>query len=193
MNDDKFTQEVLHGDIHTSNQKMAGLETRPQAKTFIYALLYGAGDAKIGSVVGGTARDGAELRHRFLSNLPTFKRLSEAVQRKGQAEGKLKAIDGRVLRVRHPHASLNTLIQGSSAVLMKKWFMYVDHHLRRRNLNAKIVAMVHDELVLECCKKDVDPAEKCVILSIRQVNESYKQRCKLDCDVQTGNNWSEIH
>ena len=193
MNDDKFTQEVLHGDIHTSNQKMAGLETRPQAKTFIYALLYGAGDAKIGSVVGGTARDGAELRHRFLSNLPTFKRLSEAVQRKGQAEGKLKAIDGRVLRVRHPHASLNTLIQGSSAVLMKKWFMYVDHHLRRRNLNAKIVAMVHDELVLECCKKDVDPAEECVILSIRQVNESYKLRCKLDCDVQTGNNWSEIH
>ena len=193
MNDDGFTKEVLHGDIHTANQEMAGLETRPQAKTFIYALLYGAGDAKIGSVVGGTARDGAELRRRFLSNLPSYKRLSEAVQRKGASQGKLKGIDGRVLRVRHAHASLNTLIQGSSAVLMKKWFMYVDHHIRRRKLDASIVAMVHDELVLESCEKDVDPVSQCVILSISQVNKAYNLRCKLDCDLQIGNNWSEIH
>tara|TARA_R110002020_G_scaffold336482_1_gene551889 strand:- start:17751 stop:19397 length:1647 start_codon:yes stop_codon:yes gene_type:complete len=193
MKDDKFTKEVLHGDIHTANQKMAGLSTRAQAKTFIYALLYGAGDAKIGSVVGGTSKDGAVLRSRFLSSLPSYKRLSDAVQRKGAGEGKLRAIDGRVLRVRHPHASLNTLIQGSSAVLMKKWFMYVDHHLRKRKLDAKIVAMVHDELVLESCEKDVDAASRCVIISISQVNKSYDLRCKLDCDIQTGNNWSEIH
>jgi DNA polymerase I-like protein with 3'-5' exonuclease and polymerase domains len=67
MKDDNFTKEVLHGDIHTANQQMAGLENRPQAKTFIYALLYGAGDEKIGAVVGGSARDGARLRRRFLT------------------------------------------------------------------------------------------------------------------------------
>lgn len=193
MNDDGFSKEVLHGDIHSVNQQMAGLETRPQAKTFIYALLYGAGDEKIGSVVGGSARDGAALRRRFLSNLPSYKRLSDAVQKKGREEGKLRAIDGRVLRVRHPHASLNTLIQGSSAVLMKKWFMYVDHYLRTRRLDARIVAMVHDELVLESCEKDVASAQQCVILSISQVNRAYNLRCKLDCDTQIGNNWSEIH
>lgn len=193
MNDPKFTKEVLEGDVHTANQQMAGLENRAQAKTFIYALLYGAGDAKIGSVVNGSAKDGAELRERFMANMPSYKRLSEAVMRKGQSQGKLIALDGRVLRVRSAHASLNTLIQGSSAVLMKKWFMYVDYHLRRRKLDAKIVAMVHDELVLETSEKDVDHAKDCVILSIRQVNKAYKLNCELDCDVQTGNNWSEIH
>mgnify|MGYP003630267047 FL=1 len=193
MNDPKFTKEVLEGDVHTANQQMAGLENRAQAKTFIYALLYGAGDAKIGSVVNGSAKDGAELRQRFMANMPAYKRLSEAVMRKGQSQGKLLALDGRVLRVRSAHASLNTLIQGSSAVLMKKWFMYVDHHLRRRKLDAKIVAMVHDELVLETSDKDVDSAKDCVILSIRQVNKAYNLSCELDCDVQTGNNWSEIH
>jgi DNA polymerase I-like protein with 3'-5' exonuclease and polymerase domains len=76
---------------------------------------------------------------------------------------------------------------------MKKWFMYVDYHLRRRQANAKIVAMVHDELVIESGSKDVDLAKDCVILSIRQVNKAYKLRCQLDCDVQIGNNWSEIH
>lgn len=193
MNDDKFTKEVLEGDVHTANQRMAGLDTRDQAKTFIYALLYGAGDAKIGAVVNGSAKDGAELRSRFMSNMPAYKRLSEAVIRKGESEGRLKAIDGRVLRVRSGHASLNTLIQGSSAVLMKKWFMYVDHYLRRRRIRSKIVAMIHDELVLESAEKDVDATTESVILSISQVNKAYSLRCKLECDVQVGNNWSEIH
>jgi DNA polymerase-1 len=193
MNDDKFTKEVLEGDVHTANQRMAGLDTRDQAKTFIYALLYGAGDAKIGAVVNGSAKDGAELRSRFMSNMPAYKRLSEAVIRKGESEGRLKAIDGRVLRVRSGHASLNTLIQGSSAVLMKKWFMYVDHHLRTRKIRSKIVAMIHDELVLESDEKDIDAATESVILSISQVNKAYDLRCKLECDVQVGNNWSEIH
>jgi len=193
MNDKRFTREVLEGDVHSANQKMAGLETRDQAKTFIYALLYGAGDEKIGSVVGGNRSDGAVLRSRFLANLPTYKRLSDAVQEKGRRVGKLKAIDGRILRVRHPHASLNTLIQGSSAVLMKKWFMYTEYFLRHRRLDASIVAMVHDELVLESCKKDVDNVKNSVIISISQVNKDYKLKCELDCDIQIGNNWSEIH
>ncbi len=193
MDDERFTREILEGDIHTANQQMAGLETRDQAKTFIYALLYGAGDAKIGAVVNGSAKDGAQLRSRFMANMPAYKRLSEAVIRKGESVGKLKALDGRVLRVRSGHASLNTLIQGSSAVLMKKWFMFVDYHLRWRKADAKIVAMVHDELVIESDSKAVDLARECVILSIRQVNKAYRMRCKLDCDVQIGNNWSEIH
>jgi DNA polymerase I-like protein with 3'-5' exonuclease and polymerase domains len=193
MDDEKFTKEVLEGDVHTANQKMAGLDTRDQAKTFIYALLYGAGDAKIGAVVNGSAKDGAKLRASFMSNMPAYKRLSEAVIRKGENEGKLKGIDGRIIRVRSGHASLNTLIQGSSAVLMKKWFMYVDHHLRRRKLDSKIIAMIHDELVIETIEKDIDLCKESVILSISQVNKAYNLRCKLDCDVQIGNNWSEIH
>ena len=90
MSDDKFTKEVLEGDVHTANQKMAGLDTRDQAKTFIYALLYGAGDAKIGAVVNGSAKDGAELRSRFMANMPAYKRLSEAVIRKGESQGQTK-------------------------------------------------------------------------------------------------------
>ncbi len=60
MDDKEFTNVLLTEDIHTRNQMAAGLETRPQAKTFIYAFLYGAGDAKIGSIVGGSPRDGAK-------------------------------------------------------------------------------------------------------------------------------------
>ena len=73
MNDKEYTNEILHGDIHTANQKLAGLESRDQAKTFIYAFLYGAGDAKLGTIVGGNARTGTALRARFLDGLPTLR------------------------------------------------------------------------------------------------------------------------
>ena len=190
MNDAAYTREVLEGDIHTTNQKMAGLPTRDTAKVFIYALLYGAGDAKLGTIVEGTAADGKALRERFLANLPAFTKLRSAVILKGTQRHRLKGIDGRILHVRHPHASLNTLIQGSSAILMKSWFMRTDGKLPD---GAKIVAMVHDELVIEALEKDVDRVSQCAKLSLQLVNKEYNLRCKLDCDVISGNNWSEIH
>jgi DNA polymerase I len=193
VNDPAYTAEILDGDIHTANQKMAGLETRDQAKTFIYALLYGAGAAKIGTVVGGSASDGKRLRDRFLANLPAFNRFQRAVLSKAESGGVLKAIDGRLLRVRHPHAAVNTLIQGSSAVLMKKWFLYTDYLLNKKDARAAIVAMVHDEMVIETSISTIELSSECVKLGISQVNKSYGLRCPLGCDVKIGNNWSEIH
>ena len=193
MNDEGFTKELLEGDIHTENQRRAGLPTRDSAKTFIFALLYGAGDAKLGTVVGGTSRDGRGLREKFLGSLPAFRRLREAVTEKGGRGGTLKGLDGRTLHVRHPHASLNTLIQGSSAILMKKWFMNTARSLKTRKTGAKVVAMIHDEIVIESPEKSVDTVRDCAKLSIVQVNNEYGLRCQLECDVDIGNNWSEVH
>lgn len=110
MNDKGYTNEILTGDIHTANQLAAGLETRNQAKTFIYAFLYGAGDAKIGSIVGGSARDGKRLKEKFLRNTPALRALRERV---GVASGRgyVLGLDGRRVYVRSEHAALNTLLQ----------------------------------------------------------------------------------
>ena len=62
----EYANEILNGDIHTTNQNAAGLETRNQAKTFIYSLIYGAGNAKIGSVVGGSANKGCKTQGKVL-------------------------------------------------------------------------------------------------------------------------------
>ena len=75
MNDANFTEEVLNGDIHTANMRMAGISDRDQAKTFIYAFMYGAGASKIGKIVGKGAKEGQELINRFLSNMPALKEL----------------------------------------------------------------------------------------------------------------------
>ena len=53
---------VLQGDVHTENQRAAGLATRGEAKTFIYAFLYGAGGWKIGIIPGVTDEDIATFK-----------------------------------------------------------------------------------------------------------------------------------
>ena len=75
MRDENYTNEILSGDIHTANMKAAGLTDRNQAKTFIYAFLYGAGPAKIGQIVGGGYKEGQQLTDSFLRNTPALARL----------------------------------------------------------------------------------------------------------------------
>ena len=126
MGDKEYTNEILHGDIHTANQNLAGLESRDQAKTFIYAFLYGAGDAKLGTIVGGNARTGSALRARFLNGLPTLRILRRELQKAGA--GYLKGLDGRQLQVRSAHSALNTLLQGAGAIVMKKALVIIDEY-----------------------------------------------------------------
>ena len=66
MNDRTSHVRLLMGMCYR-NQNAAGLPTRDNAKTFIYAFLYGAGAAKIGKIVDGTAKDGKKLIDKFLS------------------------------------------------------------------------------------------------------------------------------
>ena len=65
--------------------------------------------------------------------------------------------------------------------------------MKRRNTNGRVIAMVHDEIILESGKKDVDIVAESVKLGISQVNKQFDIRCALDCDINFGTNWSEIH
>jgi DNA polymerase I len=155
MNDKEYTNEVINGDIHTTNQKLAGLKSRNQAKTFIYAFLYGAGDAKIGTVVGGTKKDGARLKKSFLNNLPPLKHLRDSVKREA-AKGFVKGLDGRKVFVRSEHAALNTKLQSAGAIVMKMAKIILAEKMK--DLDAKFVANVHDEWQIEV---RADQAETC--------------------------------
>ena len=124
MGDKKFTDEVVGGDIHTANQKAAGLPSRDSAKTFIYALIYGAGPAKIGSIVGGGAKEGKKIMDKFMSNMPALKTLRDKVDR-ASGTGYIRGLDGRLLKVRQQHAAMNLLLQGAGAIICKEWLRQI--------------------------------------------------------------------
>ena len=147
-----YAKEVIDGDVHTANMAAAGLATRDQAKTFIYALLYGAGNAKIGSIVGGNAAAGARLRQQFLDGFPAFASLLRAVKAAVENKGHLIGLDLRKLVVRSEHAALNTLLQSAGALICKKWVELIDNEIRTRGIDAEIVAWVHDEVQIRTRK-----------------------------------------
>jgi len=192
MNDKEYINEVVNGDIHTTNQKLAGLESRDTAKTFIYALVYGAGDAKIGSVVGGSRKQGKELKQRFLDNLPTFKTLKDKVQ--GAAKrGYLKGIDGRKIYIRHEHAALNSLLQGGGAIVMKKALEILANKLELNTTQFKFVANIHDEWQVEVAECRANKVGQLAVQSIIDAGKHFNMRCPLDGEYKIGGDWSETH
>ena len=192
MDDKEYTNEVTEGDIHTANQKAAGLKSRNQAKTFIYAFIYGAGDAKIGSVVGGNQRDGAKLRKSFLDNNPSLKLLRERVS-KAAKRGYLKGLDGRKIYVRSEHAALNSLLQGGGAIVMKRALLMLESLLKLNSLDARFVANIHDEWQMEVREDIADFVGELAVGCIEKAGEYYKLRCPLTGEYKIGDNWSETH
>jgi DNA polymerase I-like protein with 3'-5' exonuclease and polymerase domains len=193
MNDDEYTSEVVSGDIHTANQKAAGLETRNQAKTFIYAFLYGAGSPKIGSIVGGGAKEGQKLITSFLRNTPKLKALREKVSRIYSEKGWLPGLDGRKLLVRSEHSSLNTLLQGAGAIVMKQAVVLLSNRLKREKIEHKFCANVHDEWQIETKEETADLVGQYGVLAIEEAGKVLKMRCPLGGEYRTGLTWKDTH
>jgi len=193
MRDDAYTTEVVSGDIHTANQKAAGLETRNQAKTFIYAFLYGAGAAKIGSIVGGSSKEGQALITRFLRNTPRLRALREKVSRIYVQKAWLPGLDGRKLLVRSEHSALNTLLQGAGAIAMKQALVIFNKRLRQSKMDYKFVANVHDEWQLEVEEHRADEAGKMGVQAITDASVVLNMRCPLGGEYRVGNNWKDTH
>jgi len=192
MNDEEYTNEILNGDIHTANQQLAQLESRDKAKTFIYALMYGAGDEKLGKVVGGNTADGKRARQYFFDNKPSFKSLRDRVQR-ASAKKFLKGLDGRKLYVRNQHSALNTLLQGAGAIVMKKALVILDSLLKLNTIQYKFVANIHDEWQIEVDESQADFVGGLAVESISKAGEYFNLRCPLDGEYKIGGNWSETH
>ena len=193
MKDDAYIYEVTQGDIHTANQKAAGLETRAQAKTFIYAFLYGAGAAKIGKVVGAGAKEGQRLIDSFLENTPKLRTLREDVARICKSSGSLPGLDGRRLHVRSDHAAVNTLLQGAGAIVMKQALVILDERLSKLGVDYKFVANVHDEWQIEVEEAYADMVGKLGVQAIEQAGRVLEMRCPLTGEYRVGNSWKETH
>ena len=192
MNDATFTDILLTGDIHTHNMQMAGLTDRDQAKTFIYAFMYGAGASKIGQIVGAGAKEGQQLINKFLSSMPALKRVRDSVT-KAANKGMIKGIDGRLLHIRSPHSALNTLIQGAGAVVCKVWLINMIKRIRRTGVDAKLVASIHDEYQFEVLNKDVKRFGQLTKDAMKDTEKQLHMKCPLDNEWKVGRTWAQTH
>ena len=183
-------------DIHTLNQKAAGLPTRDDAKTFIYAFLYGAGAEKLGTIIGGSAKEGNKLKTKFFHKIPAIKQLVEGVGKTVKEKGFLKALDGNRYFIRSEHSALNTLLQGAGALVMKYYACCLYDKLISKYKwgdDFAFLLNVHDEVQLEVNEDIAEDIAKICEDTFEEVTELLKFRIKLKGQANVGINWASTH
>lgn len=193
----RYAKILLEQDIHQVNADKIGISRR-QVKTITYCFLYGGGNQKLGLSYDNmlplekAKKKGAEIRRAYMDAIPGLEKLVEDTKRVA-GRGSIRAIDKRQIIVDKEHKALNCLLQGSAAVVAKRWLLLTDHNIRMSNMEYERYAFVHDEQVLGSDPKYAhDIAEICK-LSALQAGEYYNLRLPIEADAQIGDNWAEVH
>ena len=183
-------------DTHTVQAKILGCD-RDTEKTWFYGFIYGAQDPKLGSILGGTRQQGKESRLRIQSKVPGLGKLVTKVH-EASDRGYLTGIDGRKIKVRSKHASLNSLLQGCGAAIMKRFLVILKARLTNAGYVSGtdywIVLNIHDEIQVETKNKAMAEfiGHHCK-QAIKEAGEYYDFKCPIDGEFSIGKNWSETH
>jgi len=190
----RYAKILLTGDIHQTNADAIGV-TRRQVKTITYAFLYGAGNAKIGYTYdkqlseAAAKKKGKEIREAYVAAIPGLKELLEAVH-KASARGYVRGLDNRHILCDSRHKSLNYLIQGSSAIIAKRWMVLANGNLPE---TARQVAFIHDELQFECSQSQAEDLKFLLELTATEAGEYYNMRCPIAAEAKSGATWADVH
>jgi len=203
-------------DMHSVNARALGLDPlktypietrqisgRDIAKVWFYAFLYGAGDFKLGTIMGSEGTDnkiaaaGKHSRSQFLTSLPALKVLTEQVKSLATTRGYLKSLDGGKLVVRSQHGALNTLLQSAGAIIMKQALVILDQDLQTQGLipssDYEFCANVHDEWQIDVLPHHAELVMNLSQDSIRKAGEVLKFACPLQGNASQGLTWRDTH
>lgn len=199
-------------DIHSYNAKLFGIwdgvgeiekSQRNLSKSCIFAVCYGAGARKVGSLFYPKESEqkmmakGKEVIDTFYKRLPAIKKLKDKIAERISSRGYLTGIDGRHLQIRSAHSALNQLLQSTGAVLMKKATCILHEDLAEQGLihhqDYGFCGFFHDEWQLAVKPKYVDTLQKTSIKAIEKSGEFFDLLCPFTGESRAGANWKETH
>ena len=128
----------------------------------IYAFLYGSGILGLALGCGVTEAQMRKVVKRFLKELPKLDDLIQGVQNAALTKGYMKAVDGRLGRVRRSggevktHTALNVLLQMTGSLCMKWGLYFALEMFQKAGIDARLVANVHDEIQMEVRDSEIE-------------------------------------
>ena len=192
-------------DIHRYNQEQFGVSDREIAKRLIYAMLYGSGADKAGTIIDPSQKDPIKLKalgrnaiNGFLNGVPALRKLKNKIEETLNTRGYLIGIDGRALHCRSGFKGLNLLLQSAGGLIMKQVVVNIHKNIEE-NLELPYggvweqLLMVHDEVQLTCNKKYTEEIRNEALKAFPQAQEFFDFRCKIEGDSHVGTNWAETH
>jgi len=190
LNRPDFTKQVVEGDPHQYNADVVGI-TRPQAKTLIYAIMYGAAAPKIAKTLGVPIREGAKIRNMFLERLGLKELIDECISE--QERGRVSLLDGSQVVCPSPHAALNYKLQGGGARVMAAASIDLERNIQRNGLDSLKVGDIHDEWQYDCDPRDADTHARLSVEAIRAAGVELSLTVPLDGEAKKGLTWAQTH
>ncbi len=190
----RYAEILINGDIHQTNADKIGI-SRSQVKTVTYAFLYGAGDAKIGYSYdkqfsqSKAKKKGKEIRAAYVDAIPGLKDLLEGVKKASQ-RGYVRGLDNRHISVDSQHKALNYLLQGSAAIIAKKWMVLANERLPE---HTNQLAFIHDELQFETKEEQIKDLKFLLELTAQEAGKFYNMRCPVTAEAKHGGTWADVH
>lgn len=202
LESEEFVKSVLEGkkedgtDPHSRNAKLLGID-RDGAKTFIYAYLLGAGNQKLGAIIGGSRKTGAAAHRRFTEGIPGLAQLKNERVPKDAARGYFEGLDGRLIKCDSEHHMLAGYLQTGEACIMKHANVLWRSRANAGNLGIawRQVNFVHDEWQTEVrgTREEAEAIGRLQADSIRDVGEAFALNCPMAGGFRVGKNWLATH
>lgn len=190
LNRADFTKQVVEGDPHQFNADAVGI-TRPEAKTLIYAIQYGAQDRKVAKMLNVSVAEGGRVRTMFLERLGLKDVMDGAI--KEQQNGRVELIDGSKVICPSPHAALNYKLQGGGARVMGLAAILLEQSIRKEGLDSLKVGDIHDEWQYDVHPDCASRHSELSVAAIRRAGELLRLNVPLDGEAKQGLTWAETH
>lgn len=197
LNDPNFTEAVLAKDPHAVNRDNWGLGNddagRRLAKTLYYAIVMGAGDARVASEARISLNEAKAAKKLVFDKVPGFPNLLKMLKDEQKRTGRITLIDGSKSVVKFPHTVIPYLLQGDESRIMKLAAIYIMQEVERQELDVLKVGDIHDEHQYDCHERDIPVFIDVCHSSFRRAGEFFKYRVPMECDPKVGETWAETH
>ena len=177
-------------------------DLRRNAKAINFGLIYGISAFGLGKQLGISRNLAAEYMAMYFEKYPGVKKYMESTKDFASQNGYVETLFGRRLYLRDINASnairrqaseraaINAPVQGTAADIMKIAMIKTHQAIKAENIKAKLILQVHDELILDTPKKEIDSV-------INLLTDSMMGAASLDVpleiDVGVGDNWDQAH
>ena len=175
-------------------------EQRSNAKAVNFGIVYGISDFGLGEQLGISRKQAKKYIDEYLEEYKGIKEFMDNITQKAKEQGYVETLFHRrryipelksnnyMVRQFGARAAMNTPIQGTAADIMKIAMINVYRELKQRNLKSKIVLQVHDEMMLESPKDEIEEVKKIIK---EKMENAVKLNVPLIADISEAENWYE--
>jgi DNA polymerase-1 len=213
LSGDKSMQEAFMNniDIHTATAaKVYNIsidkvtpEMRRKAKTVNFGIIYGISAFGLSERLTISRTEAANIIEQYFKQYPAVKNYMNSIIKTAKKNGYVQTILGRKRYLRDINSSnatirsfaernaINAPIQGSAADMIKIAMNNIFNEMNKLNLKSKMILQVHDELIFDVHKNEVDIVKE--IIKDKMINALPLGNIPLEIEMKTGQNWLEAH